>query len=79
MNPYQLNDIEKQAVAKLKQNYLDVQKIIEQKQKDLIAIQGAVDGMALLIASQQGMIVNGDEQVRFDTELTTISVVEVSA
>lgn len=77
---YQLSDPEKLAVADLKQQFIEMgsmieqlEKLIEQKRTDVVTLQGATKGMALLIAKQQGMF-TGNEVCRFDDDCTTLTV-----
>ena|SRR5579862_5929483 len=81
MQAYPLTEQEKKSVAKMNKQFVDTKanlenarRIADEQQNNLIAIQGAVNGMALLIAHQQGLIVTGQETVQFDENFESILV-----
>ena len=73
---YKLTEQELGVVSDLRSQYEQTQTGIENAKAQLNALQGAVNGIAVLIATQQGMRPTGKETVQFNTDFTGLVVVE---
>jgi hypothetical protein len=71
---YTLTEREKTTVEKLRKQLDDAQRIIDQAKSQLTAVQGAMQGAAFIIASQQELLKTGEETIRFDSNFETIIV-----
>jgi hypothetical protein len=78
---HELSEKEQALTAKLQKQFQECRSIITQapdiiktKEAEVIRIQGAINGMAVLIATQQGLIANEGDTVKFDDGLTTLTI-----
>lgn len=68
MKEYTLTDAERATVDKLLKQRADVLEVIEQKQREAIAISGGIQAIGLVLASQNGL---GDS-VKFNGDFTKV-------
>lgn len=80
---YTLTTAEQEAVAKIEEQSQEAKnianqasEILKQQQKRLLALEGAKQGIILLIASQQGLMKAGTETVSLNADGTELVVEE---
>jgi hypothetical protein len=70
---YTLSEHERAAIISIKEQTIAAQKLIDEKQKELAQLHGAFNGMAMLIARQQGLF-TGSESISMPDDLSSITV-----
>lgn len=78
---YTLTDLDRAAIDKLRKQHAEALEVIErakqvldQKQREALAISGALQGAALLLASQRGLVKSDRDSIQFSDDFTTLTV-----
>lgn len=72
---------ERETIDKLRQQHAEAlemveraKRVIDEKQREALAISGALQGAALLLASQNGLVKSDKDSIQFSDDFTTLTV-----